>query len=114
MATTSPSETNSSRDEHTQTAQHAQLAEEPTGSMVNDGAFLIVDSDHHVDLSAHEDEEVVGDVALAVEILAGVDLTSIAELRDQRHVRRVQRGGRFVLVRHGVDPTYPNPPASET
>ncbi len=97
-----------SRDEDAEPTQHAQLTEEPTGSMVDDGSFLIVDGDHHVDLRAHEDEEVVRDVALAVEILARVDPASIPKLRDQRHVRCVQRGGCFVLVRHGVDPTYPN------
>ena len=90
-----------SRDEDAKPAQHVQLAEEPSGAVVNDDPLLAIDRDDDVDLGADHDEEVVGDVACSVEVVAFVDLAPLAQLRDQRHVRRVECRRGVIHLCHG-------------
>ena len=69
---TSPAVDDPGRHEDPEPAQHVQLAEEATGSVVGDEPLVAVDGHHDVDPGAHQDEEVVGDVALPEEVLPGL------------------------------------------
>ena len=114
-ATTSPGDGDPGRDEDPQPAQHVQLAEKPARSVVNDDPLVTVDRDHDVDLRADQDEEVVRDVALPVEVLADLGLAPDPQLRDHRHVGRVERWcGVVVLLCHGSGSYFSTWRANET
>ena len=83
--------------------------------MVNDDPLVTVDRDHDVDFRADKDEEVVRDVALAVEVLADLGLAPDAQLRDHRHIGRVERWcGVVVLLCHGSGSYFSTWRANET
>ena len=73
-------------------------------------SLATVDRNHDVDLGADQDEEVVGDVALAVEVLPLADLAPNPQLGDQRHVRCVQRRSGLFLISHGPATVFDRAP----
>jgi hypothetical protein len=65
-------------DKDPQAGEHIELAQKAARPVVSDHPFLAVDRQNDVDLRRNEDEEVVGEVALLVEVLTPVDVTPAA------------------------------------
>ena len=68
--------------------------------MVGDDPFRAAGRAHALDRTRDDDEEVVGDVALSVEVLALGDGAPGAELVDGRHVGLGEGWERYSVVDH--------------
>ena len=83
---TSPDFRHPGRHEDAHAGEHVQLAEEAAGPVVGDDLLFSSAGDHHVDRPGHHDHEVVGRVALSIEVLAGGHRPPGAQLVHDRHV----------------------------
>jgi hypothetical protein len=87
--------------EHALAGQQVQLAQEPSRAVACEVLLVAAGADDDVDFARQHDMEVIGGVALSVEVLAGRDQTSGAERVEGGEVRIGQLGSLGDVVSHG-------------